>query len=82
MDFLDFARPQEERGEVVIHKGVNSAFIGTDLERVIKGRDIRTLLVAGLTTDHCVSTTTRMAANLGVCDSEEGEKVGLICLHL
>jgi nicotinamidase-related amidase len=53
------------RGEPVIKKSVHSAFIGTGLEKRLRRRGIRTVVVTGLTTDHCVATTARMAGNLG-----------------
>jgi nicotinamidase-related amidase len=52
-------------GEPVFVKAVNSGFIGTRLEQELQGRGITTLVIAGITTNHCVSTTTRMAGNLG-----------------
>jgi nicotinamidase-related amidase len=52
-------------GELVIRKWVHSAFIQTPLEAHLKHQGISTLVVVGLTTDHCVSTTVRMAGNLG-----------------
>lgn len=51
--------------EPVIPKKVNSAFIGTDLQKRLESLRIDTVVLAGLQTDHCVSTTARMAANLG-----------------
>ncbi|HEY0653912.1 MAG TPA: cysteine hydrolase family protein [Chryseosolibacter sp.] len=51
--------------EPVIPKKVNSAFIGTDLQKRLESQHIDTVVLAGLQTDHCVSTTARMAANLG-----------------
>jgi nicotinamidase-related amidase len=56
---------REQRGEPVIIKRVNSAFIGTDLESRLHGAGIATLVICGATTNHCVETTTRMAGNLG-----------------
>ena len=52
-------------GEPVIKKNVNSAFIGTDLKERLDALGTRTVVIVGLTTSYCVSTTTRMAANLG-----------------
>lgn len=62
-EFKDIAMPVN--GEPVFSKTVNSAFIGTGLEDYLKEQGIDALVVVGLTTDHCVSTTTRMAGNLG-----------------
>jgi len=52
-------------GEAVIYKDVNSSFIGTDLEQRLRAQGATTVVICGITTDHCVSTTTRMAGNLG-----------------
>lgn len=62
-EFKSEVAPQA--GETVIGKSVNSAFIGTDLEARLRGQGVDTVVIAGLTTAHCVSTTTRMAGNLG-----------------
>ncbi len=62
-DFQDFNTPLVN--EPIIEKEVNSAFIGTDLQQQLNDHKIDTLVIVGLTTDHCVSTTTRMAGNFG-----------------
>jgi nicotinamidase-related amidase len=52
-------------GEAVIEKRVNSAFIGTSLDADLRRAGCRGLVIVGLTTNHCISTTARMAGNLG-----------------
>ncbi|NID04508.1 cysteine hydrolase [Luteibacter jiangsuensis] len=52
-------------GESVHRKTVNSMFIGTGLEEELRSRGVQTVVIVGLTTNHCVSTTARMAGNLG-----------------
>ena len=51
-------------GEPIYLKRVNSGFIGTRLEEDLRAAGIETLVIVGLTTNHCVSTTARMAGNL------------------
>jgi nicotinamidase-related amidase len=50
---------------MVLTKKVNSAFIGTNLEDILFKRNINTLVIVGMTTNHCISTTVRMSGNLG-----------------
>ena len=49
----------------MFQKIVNSAFIRTNLESYFRDKRIDKLVIAGFNLPHCVSTTTRMAANLG-----------------
>lgn len=51
--------------EPLIQKSVNAAFIGTDLRERLQDAGIESLVIIGLTTDHCVSSTARMAGDLG-----------------
>lgn len=62
-EFKDLVKPLD--GEPIIKKNVNSAFIGTDLKERLDYQKLTKLVIVGLTTDHCVSTTTRMAGNFG-----------------
>lgn len=61
-EFHDAVIPLDD--EPVIRKNVNSAFIGTNLKEQLDTKGIKQLVIVGLTTDHCVSTSTRMAGNL------------------
>ncbi|WP_336958604.1 cysteine hydrolase family protein [Chryseobacterium contaminans] len=62
-EFNENVLPQH--GECIITKNVNSAFIGTDLKEKLDVQKINTVVILGITTNHCVSTTTRMAGNFG-----------------
>lgn len=52
-------------GEPLVTKSVNAAFIGTDLDLRLRRLNIDTVVLFGISTDMCVSTTARVAANLG-----------------
>lgn len=51
--------------EPVIRKTVNNAFVGTDLADRLREAGIPSVVIVGLTAEHCVSTTARMAGDLG-----------------
>jgi nicotinamidase-related amidase len=55
--------PQE--GEELVVKSVNSAFIGTDLDLRLRRLGAEDVVVFGISTDMCVSTTIRTGANFG-----------------
>ena len=61
--FLEWAEPLESEVEFIKH--VSSCFIGTGLRDLLRAEGHLGLILLGLTTNHCVSTTTRMAGNLG-----------------
>lgn len=52
--------------DLLVTKQVNSAFYGQpDLHAWLRGQGLGGIAVCGITTDHCCSSTARMAANLG-----------------
>jgi len=61
-EFKEEAKPWG--GENIFRKTTSGAFVETGLQKHLKDRRIDCLYVAGLTTDHCVSTTVREASDL------------------
>lgn len=58
-EILDEIKPSA--GDVVIQKHRNSAFYGTDLERILRNHGTTTLLFTGIATHGCVESTLRDA---------------------
>ena len=61
--FKDEVQPR--LGERVIQKSTNSAFIGTDLEQLLRNTGIDCVVITGVITNNSVEATARMAGNLG-----------------
>ena len=57
----DFVGPQPQGGELVFSKKRYNAFHGTGLDAALRGLDIDTLVVAGLTTECCIDSSVRDA---------------------
>lgn len=52
-------------GEPLVTKSVNAAFIGTDLDLRLRRLGVDTVVLFGISTDMCVSTSVRVGANMG-----------------
>jgi nicotinamidase-related amidase len=62
-DFKGEVRPEE--GEIIITKNASNAFMGTNLEELIREYGDPMVFYAWLLIDRCVSTTVRMSEDLG-----------------
>jgi nicotinamidase-related amidase len=62
-EIKELVKPLEN--EKIFVKHVNSCFIGTDLEKWLREMKAEEIFICGITTQYCVSSTARMAGNLG-----------------
>ena len=61
----EFYRVSPEDGDMVVEKHRHSAFIGTELEQMLRDRGIRTVVVAGVQTHVCIESSLRDASARG-----------------
>jgi ureidoacrylate peracid hydrolase len=71
-EFIDALSPLA--GEMVVHKHRYSAFKGTDLDMLLRGKGIKTVITTGVSTNACVESTARDAFELGnyLCVPRDG----------
>ena len=62
-EFIDVLSPRDEA--LTIYKHRYSAFKGTDLDMILRGRGIRTVITSGVSTNVCVESTLRDAFETG-----------------
>lgn len=58
-EFIDEAAPQD--GELIVQKYRSSGFWGTNLDLLLRSNGVKTVVVAGCTTEGCVESTARDA---------------------
>ncbi len=63
VEFSEDTRP--EPGEVIVRKRQWGAFYGTDLDQQLRARDVRTVVLCGVTTNFGVESTAREAFQRG-----------------
>jgi nicotinamidase-related amidase len=73
-DLIDELRPAD--GEPVIDKPGYSAFAATDLDLLLRNRGVTDLVISGVTTEVCVSSTLRSAVDLGYACTLVGDACG------
>ncbi|KAL3804465.1 hypothetical protein HJC23_002504 [Cyclotella cryptica] len=64
--FIPELAPLDDGSETVIDKPGKSSFYQTDLELVLQNAQVDTLIVCGVTTEVCVHSTVRDAADRGI----------------
>ena len=62
-EFFDEVKPSGD--EIILTKTCSGAFIGTDLDRILRNLGTETLIMIGFYTDQCVETAARDAADIG-----------------
>lgn len=56
---------QPKSAETILTKNTNNAFIGTELDVLLRRKRISTLIICGVITNNSVEATARMAGDLG-----------------
>lgn len=62
-EFFEEVKPKG--GEIILTKTCSGAFVGTDLDRILRNLGTETLIIVGFYTEQCVETAARDAADIG-----------------